>query len=165
MAESPKDHPISGVGIGRFASLAPGYSGRVEPRVIPPDNAQNLWRQTLAERGLLGAAPVVWLTVLTVRALVRRQRRDDPAHASFLSTPPRASPVVLRAMVVGLGVAMVFGYPLQDPAVGVTLATVVGYALAGVEPAGRPNDSPWPAWLGLALMASALAGAALDYAG
>jgi O-antigen ligase len=160
--EAIKAHPVHGVGIGRFASLAPGYSGRVEPKMIPPDNAQNLWRQTLAERGLLGFAPIAWLTVLTLQALVRRPRpmSDPPA----LEPHRGVHPIVLRAMVAGFGVSMLFGYPVQDPAVGVTLATLVGCLVAGAGSSAGENDTGWAGWVWLVLLSLALAGAALDYA-
>jgi len=105
-----REHPVVGVGVGRFTRLAPAYFRRIEGRVIPPDNAQNFWRHTLAEQGLLGLLPVLWLTVLAGRALFSRT-------GSSLG-------LMMRMMLAGLSVALVFGYPLQDPAIAVTLGTL-----------------------------------------
>jgi hypothetical protein len=105
------DHPFIGVGIGRFASQAPGYYQRLTGTAIPPDNAQNLWRQTLAEQGLLGFLPILWLTMLTIRALV--------------SGTSGGEELILRVMLAGLGAALLFGYPVQDAAIAVTLGTLV----------------------------------------
>ena len=55
--------------------------------------------------------PVLWLTALTGLAVFTG--RDD------------AMSLVLRVMVVGLGCGLMFGYPVQDPAIAVTLATMV----------------------------------------
>jgi hypothetical protein len=105
------EHPFTGVGIGRFASQAPVYYRRLTDTAIPPDNAQNLWRQTLAEQGLLGFLPVLWLTMLTVRALISGSTGGEE--------------LILRVMLAGMGAALLFGYPVQDAAIAVTLGTLV----------------------------------------
>lgn len=144
--EAIAEHPLNGVGIGRFSAVAPVYYARVERRAIPPDNAQSLWRHTLAERGLLGLVPVAWLTLLTIAAIGRRTL--DPQRA------------VLNTMVAALGVVLMFGYPLQDPAVAATVATLVG--MAGItDRAAGSTPAPRAIWA-LALGAAVL-GAALDY--
>jgi hypothetical protein len=105
------EHPLAGVGIGRFTALSTSYSQRATGRAIPADNAQNLWRHTLAEQGVIGLTPVLWLTALTV--------------LSVCSGRVEGMDAVLRVMVAGLGVSVVVGYPVQDPAIAVTLATLV----------------------------------------
>jgi O-antigen ligase len=109
--EALNEHPFTGVGIGRFASQAPVYYQRIAGTAIPPDNAQNLWRQTLAEQGLFGFLPILWLTMLTLRALV--------------SGPAGGEELILRLMLAGMGAALLFGYPVQDAAIAVTLGTLV----------------------------------------
>jgi len=109
--EAINEHPFTGVGIGRFASQAPVYYQRLTGTSIPPDNAQNLWRQTLAEQGLFGFLPLVWLTMLTARALV--------------SGTSGGEELILRVMLAGMGAALLFGYPVQDAAIAVTLGTLV----------------------------------------
>lgn len=143
-AEAIGDHPLNGVGIGRFSPLAPAYYARVEGRAIPPDNAQSLWRHTLAERGVLGLAPVAWLTLLTIASLWRA--RSDPRRA------------VLSAMLVAFGVVLMFGYPVQDAAVAMTLATFV--ALPGRQDDGRAHAPHWGTWA--VVLAASVLGATLD---
>ncbi len=150
--EAIRERPLNGIGIGQFPRRAPEYYARVERRAIPPDNAQSLWRHTLAERGLLGTLPIAWLTVLTMRALVRRT--SDPRRA------------VMHAVVAGLGVVLAFGYPVQDPAVAVTLATLVGLtAFVGTrDPAADRSKAAPPRLWALAIAAVAV-GAVLDVFG
>jgi hypothetical protein len=65
----------------------------------------------LAEQGLLGLLPLLWLTGLTAIGVFT-------GRADGLD-------LVLRVMVVGLGASLLVGYPVQDPAIAVTLATLV----------------------------------------
>jgi hypothetical protein len=109
--EAINEHPVIGVGVGRFWQLSTSYHQRLTGRAIPPDNAQNLWRQTLVEQGLIGLLPVLWLTVLTATGLVGGE--------------PTGQQLLLRVMVAGMGLSLLVGYPVQDPAVAVTLATLV----------------------------------------
>jgi hypothetical protein len=109
--EAIREHPITGVGVGRFPSLSTGYHQRLTGIALPPDNAQSLWRHTFAEQGLLGLLPLLWLTLLTLRALV--------------STAPSNEELMLRVMVAAMGVALLFGYPVQDAAIAITLGTLV----------------------------------------
>ncbi|HQZ39460.1 MAG TPA: O-antigen ligase family protein [Vicinamibacterales bacterium] len=108
--EAIREHPVVGVGVGRFTALSTGYYQRLTGRVIPPDNAQNLWRHTFAEQGLLGLLPLLWLTALTIRTLVSRAATGMGLMA--------------RVMLAGIGVALVFGYPVQDAAIAATVATL-----------------------------------------
>lgn len=105
------EHPLFGVGIGRFTGLSPAYAQRAGERAIPPDNAQNLWRHTFAEQGLLGLVPILWLTGLAV--------------VSVFSGRADGVDLVLRVMLAGFGAGLMVGYPVQDPAIAVTLASVV----------------------------------------
>lgn len=146
--EAVADRPLNGVGIGRFSAVAPAYYARVERRAIPPDNAQNLWRQVLAERGFLGFLPVAWLTLLTIAAIGRRT--VDPQRA------------VLHTMIAALGVVLMFGYPLQDPAVAATAATIVG--IAG-RSGGFVDSSPAPRAVWVLAVVAAVLGAVVDFFG
>jgi O-antigen ligase len=109
--EAIREHPLTGVGVGRFAAVSSGYHQRLTGRAIPPDNAQNFWRHTLAEQGILGLLPVLWLTLLSLRSLI--------------SAPAVGEDLVMKVMLAGLGVALLFGYPVQDPAIAVTVGTLV----------------------------------------
>jgi O-antigen ligase len=109
-AAAIKDHPLLGVGVGRFTPLSTAYHQRLTGRAIPPDNAQNLWRHTLAEQGLLGFLPLLWLTMLSLRAVLAGAAAGDD--------------LVLRVMVAALGLALLVGYPVQDAAIAVTVGTL-----------------------------------------
>jgi hypothetical protein len=174
--EAIKESPIHGIGIGRFMALSPSYYARVEGRPIPPDNGQNLWRHTLAERGVLGLAPVLWMTVLAIGTL--RGRIAGPID------------VVLRAMLMGVGLTLIVGYPVQEPSIAVTLAALAAMCAAPVRwratravandtaphpaqerpMAGSPNESSESVgeragerWIWLAMVGAAALGAALDF--
>jgi O-antigen ligase len=109
-----REHPVMGVGVGRFTGLSTAYHQRVAGRAIPPDNAQNFWRHTMAEQGVLGLLPILWLTALAVRSLLA------PAKSG--------AALMLRVMLAGIGMALLFGYPVQDAAIAVTVATLVAEA-------------------------------------
>lgn len=111
-----RDHPWMGVGVGRFWSVSQAYAQGLG-LTIPPDNAQNLWRQSLVEQGILGVLPILWLTGLTAAALLRGR--------------VEGSALLTRFMVAGLGASLVVGYPVQDPAIAVTLATLVCAVVRG----------------------------------
>jgi hypothetical protein len=110
--EAFKEHPWFGIGVGRFQGQSQAYYRRLTGLDFAGDNAQNLWRQTLAEQGLVGFAPVLWLTLLTLRAL--------------LSAPRAPEDFVARAALIALGAALTVGYPVQDPGVALMLATLIG---------------------------------------
>jgi hypothetical protein len=100
-----------GVGIGRFTGLSKSYAQKALGRAIPADNAQNLWRHTLAEQGLIGLLPILWLTGLTIMTVFAGRAEGVD--------------LVLRVMLCGLGCGLIVGYPIQEPAIAVTLATIV----------------------------------------
>lgn len=106
-----REHPLTGVGVGRFTGLSTAYHQRVTGRAIPPDNAQNFWRHTLAEQGVLGLLPILWLTVLAAR--------------SVLAPSTSGADLMMRVMLAGIGGALMFGYPVQDAAIAVTVGTLV----------------------------------------
>ncbi|MDH4067306.1 MAG: hypothetical protein OEW19_23135 [Acidobacteriota bacterium] len=108
--EAIREHPIVGVGVGRFFDLSPTYHQRAGGRAIPPDNAQNFWRQHLAEQGVLGLLPILWLTFLAARSL--------------LGPLTDRGDLMRRVVLASLGVALMFGYPLQDAGIAVTVATL-----------------------------------------
>lgn len=111
--EAIKEHPVTGVGVGRFFGLSPTYHQRRTGRAIPPDNAQNLWRQTLVEQGALGLLPILWLSALTIRSLLAPAATHED--------------LVVRALVAGLGLALMVGYPVQDAGIAVTVGTLVAW--------------------------------------
>jgi hypothetical protein len=140
------DHPISGVGVGAFHVIAPDYlyrDGRLHP---VPDNAQNWWRHQIAELGLVGALPSLWISVLVVAVVWRSVLRH------------RASiPVVAGAVLAGVGTASLLGVPTQHPATWIAVATLLFWLIAIDHDAtrARPAAAGW--WIAGVLIAVVVA--------
>lgn len=152
------DHPWVGIGPGTFGSLVTGYANEAIAVALPPDNAQNWWRQQAAELGLVGSLPAFACALLAVAALGRSLARREHAAAAAplaglgllaLVSPPMPHP--LLQVLVGLVVAhAVTTWPApagasirtRDGALiwGLALACAVGSAVAGwrdLRPADR----------------------------
>jgi O-antigen ligase len=116
-SEMIREHPLTGSGVGAFHVLAPDYIFRASGgyRRVEPDNAQNWWRHQVAELGVIGALPSVVTSLIVCWLLVRAPAHEDRSGAS----------TVLRAMLVGIGVASLFGVPTQHPATAASLATLL----------------------------------------
>jgi O-antigen ligase len=151
-ARAIREHPWSGVGNGAFYTVSSYFHRLDGGATIPSDNAQNLWRHALAERGVLAFAAVVALTVATVRLLARRAQHVSMAQAW-----------TLKAMVVGMGVVLVFGYPIQNAAIALTAAALLAWLHASVAPSDAPvrGGRLHPAIVA-AIWLLAIAGAAID---
>ena len=119
-------YPWTGIGLGTFNQLSSDFSYLALGTVIPPDNAQNWWRQQLAELGVIGAMPGVLLSFLVLMLVVRGRALDDRRHAA----------TVARFVVGGVGLASLVGVPTQHPALLLTVATVLYWLGALVD---RPN--------------------------
>jgi hypothetical protein len=133
--EMVKEHPIDGVGVGMFQTLVHDYAtlrGYVGVRARAPDNAQNWFRHNIAELGILGSLPSLWWCVLLGYLLFARGRRAED----------RLSFGLLRGVVLGFGVASMFGVPAQSMAVVITFWTFVFWILLE-----RHGDAPGPAVL------------------
>ena len=112
------EHPVTGVGVGAFHVVAPDYlyrDGRLHP---VPDNAQNWWRHQIAELGLAGALPPLWISVLAMIAVWRGVTERDPIQ------------VVVAAVLTGVGVASLLGVPTQHPATWLAFATLLFWMIA-----------------------------------
>ncbi len=144
-----REHPLSGVGSGAFTSLSRHYYRLEGGGAVPADNAQNLWRQALAERGLLAFPAVLLLTLLTLQLLWR--------PASGVSSTYSAS---LKATIVGLGLTLTFGLPIQDPAIALTAACLVAWLHAIVP--GREASPRVPHAAVVLVWVLAVAGAVVD---
>lgn len=138
-----QEHPIAGVGIGSFHTLVRdfgrlrGYDGE---RALAPDNAQQWFRHTLAELGVIGIVPVVWWCVLL-------------AWLMFRPGGDRLSTGLIRGALLGFAVASIFGMPAQSAAVLITFWTFVFWLLS------ERGDVPVPsvrAWSRLAVTATTI---------
>jgi O-antigen ligase len=140
--EMIKEHPIDGVGVGVFHSQAYDF-GRLAGYTIPqPDNAQNWFRHTFAELGLLGSLPVIWWCVVLVMLMFTRPRGD------------RLSFGMLRGVLLGFGVASTFGMPAQSIAIAVTFWIFAFWLFTEAAPAKHLQPATWSK--GLLIAAAAL---------
>jgi hypothetical protein len=123
------DYPVAGVGVGAFPLVAPDYIYRRTGRQVAQDNAQNWWRHQVAELGIVGSVPSLWASAL-VLLLLRGQSGTAPVGAS----------AVLRGVVLGVGLASLFGVPTQHPATAVSFATTI-FWLHQLTAEGVPETS------------------------
>jgi O-antigen ligase len=151
------DHPVSGVGVGAFHVVVPDYlyrDGRLHP---VPDNAQNWWRHQIAELGVAGALPLLWLSLLVAHRVWRGWRTPHD--------PPR---LVIACVLAGVGIASLLGVPTQHPATLISFLTLLFWLTAtwdrGDEP-GRVAAARWRWSAAFALAALVAAGQARAAAG
>ncbi len=127
-----RDFPMFGVGLGSFQTLLPLFA----PGLIP-DNAQNWYRQILAEYGVVGAlGPLAWSVLF----------------ARFVLWPPVTSAAgwPLRGVVIAFGAIALVGMPGQDLAVALTFwtaafwfASLSGRAAGAGSEAGAISRGGW----------------------
>jgi O-antigen ligase len=128
--------PWFGVGVGSFQTFLPQF---VAPSSgpTPPDNAQNWYRQQLAEFGLLGS--LAWITwIILFAAFVLRRRKDVPSAAW-----------TGRGILVAFALISLVGMPGQEIVVAITLWTM---AFWYVQVVGAPPPAPLSrrAWVAIA---------------
>jgi hypothetical protein len=147
--KSIRQFPWSGLGVGTYNQIQSDYHFAKGIHAIVPDNAQNFWRQALGERGILAFVAVIALTLCTCRILIRRVQ----------APPLLASP--LKATLIGLGLALLFGVPTQNAAIAVTAATIIAWLHAlGSQP--KTFSARYYATAVMTAWALALAGVAVD---
>ena len=112
-----KEHPVEGVGVGMFHTLVHDF-GTLRGYDLTPDNAQSWFRHMVAELGVVGALPALWWCVLLALLLFGRGAATD-----------RLSFGMLRGVLVGFGVASMFGMPGQSLAVAITFWAIVFWVL------------------------------------
>ncbi|MCM3881639.1 MAG: O-antigen ligase family protein [Vicinamibacterales bacterium] len=138
------EHPLVGIGIGGFNYQFADALYVIDPLVQrPPDNAQNWYRQQLAEVGVLGSIGwIVWISQF-LWMLLRRSGGQDT----------RAVVGAVKGALVGFGVGSLFGVPAQDAAASLTFIILVCWCLklttidSGRAPIGdtRPGRLEWMA--------------------
>jgi hypothetical protein len=110
-----RQYPVTGVGIGMFNSFVIDETWLLGLGVQAPDNAQNWFRQELAEMGLVGSLGwLAWLVVF-VPTLWKRPSPGSSLVATY----------ALRGALVGLGLASQVAMPTQNTAVLMTFWTFV----------------------------------------
>ncbi len=119
------DHPWVGAGPGTFGSLVTGYASEAIAFALPPDNAQNWWRQQAAELGLAGSLPAFACSLLALAALARALARREHAAAA--------------APLAGLGLLALVSPPMPHPLLQVLAGLVIAHAVTSwPAPAGAP---------------------------
>jgi len=84
--EMLRDHPVLGIGVGRYREVQARYVRDEVPMIMTPTHAHNIWLQAAVERGIPGLAAFCWLLAATVRvgvAGVRRRRAGGGVAAGL----------------------------------------------------------------------------------
>jgi hypothetical protein len=128
------EHPLVGIGPGGFNYLYADTLYLMGGTVRPPDNAQNWYRQQLAELGLLGSAGwIVWAALFGWALISCRGPRDRlPMIAA------------LKGSVLGLAAASLLGMPTQDTAASITFVVLATWCLKMLHDGSPPQASFWP---------------------
>ena len=129
-------HPVTGLGMG-LLNLSVAAHSRSTGGQLAPDNAQNWWRQHVAELGFLGSAGLLLWTVVFLVFLARTSgdgQRRVPAAA-------------LKGALVGLGLISLVGMPAQNLAVAMTFWAFAFWYTRLAAPASRaPTNGGFRAW-------------------
>ena len=154
--------PLVGVGLGNLPRLLPEHHDPTDPGWFNPrsENAHSQYLQVYAEEGLAGLA--LGLVVLGAALVVGLRRGLGRAgEPAGLDDARRAlDPVALAgaAGLVGLGLNLVLGHGLLDPATAFLVAVPTGWLLAGAGgPAPRPRATGLAAAAALVLALAPLA--------
>ena len=70
-----RDHPLFGIGVGGFNIMQADFARVHGFPILPPDNAQNWYRQQLAELGVVGSVGWVWWAALFGLFVLRRDEQ------------------------------------------------------------------------------------------
>jgi O-antigen ligase len=120
-----REHPVTGVGVGAFNQLSTDYFYLEAGTMIRPDNAQNWWRQQVAELGFVGAIPSIVLSFVLFALL------GKPA-------PPerRSASIAVKTTMVATGLISLLGVTTQHPALLLTFVTFAVWLamLVGITP-------------------------------
>ena len=110
-----QDHPLAGVGVGTFNTYVRDVGRRFGWTYLEPDNAQNWWRQQLAELGVLGSLGALAWTILFLATAIFVRAERDRAPATGAA----------KGSIVGFAAASLVGVPGQVPLVAVTFIVFV----------------------------------------
>ncbi len=114
-----REHPLVGIGIGGFNYMYADILYLIDGTILPPDNAQNWFRQEMAELGVLGSLGWIVWTAMLVWVVVRRRGPDDR----------RLSVGAAKGAVVGLGLASLLGMPTIDVIPSITFVVIACWCL------------------------------------
>jgi hypothetical protein len=129
------EHPFVGVGVGGFNYQYTDVLYQMSRTERAPDNAQNWYRQQLAELGIVGSAGwIIWLGLFGWM-LVRRPNADGKHVITGAA----------KGAVLGLAAASLLGMPTQDAAASISFIIVAGWCmkLKGAGASANPVRSGW----------------------
>lgn len=112
-------HPLVGIGVGGYYYQYADALWIVNRSERPPDNAQNWFRQQLAELGVLGSAGWLVFVGLCLVVLLRGRGREEK----------RPLVGATKGALVGLASASMLGVPTQDPAASLTFIVLTCWCL------------------------------------
>ena len=140
--------PLAGVGVGTFDRLSTDVAYQLTGRRIPPDNAQNWWRQQAAELGVVGAAIALAWTAMLVWLIARGRAFGDQ----------RVAAASVAGAMLGFGAASMLGVPAQNPPLTLSFWTLAFMltALAAPRLLEPEPGVPLTRWTGVALWVIAL---------
>jgi hypothetical protein len=115
------DFPVFGVGAGGFHAMQADFARSHGLPILPPDNAQNWYRQQFAELGIAGSVAWTWWAVLFGIFVLGRSTRE-----------PRAR--VARGMVVAFAVISLVGVPGQEVPAAITFWLAAFWCVLLVDP-------------------------------
>jgi O-antigen ligase len=149
------DTPLTGIGLGSFNVLANDYARKYGmAETLNFDNALNWYAHQLSELGLLGSvAWVVWIIVF-VRTLLL------PPVNGTVTIPA----LLLKVLLVGFGLASLFGVHAQNPEMLLTFWTFTFWLatyfpnLIAATPPERNNEKCWITMLAIACLYTILQG-------
>jgi hypothetical protein len=144
------DYPLTGVGMGGYQVIAPDYWRAMVDEQLPFDNAQNWWRQTLAEFGILGGAAVlVWSAIVAWLVIAGRSRPTQ-----------RITSIGVRGLLLGVGACSLLGIPTQTPVVLLAFFVLVAWLSVLVRDPDIPAlaNRASAAWTVVTVLAVAYAG-------
>jgi O-antigen ligase len=135
------EHPVVGVGVGGFNYLYGQVLYRMNHSVLPPDNAQNWFRQQLAELGVLGS--LGWMVAVAIFSWALVRRPDGERN--------RVKAGAAKGGILGLAAASMLGMPTQDAAASISFVVVAYWclilkdrrALAVPDDSGGPGRGEW----------------------
>ncbi len=133
-----KHNPILGVGIGQVEVDIHKYQVSELQAIIAKtyqvfSESHNDWLQILAELGIIGFIAFVWIVVNIAVKLIRLAKRNIRSEDKFLLS------LAVGGGIMGILIAAVFSFPLQEPASSMYFWGLV--ALADIAYRGYDDES------------------------
>jgi hypothetical protein len=144
------EHPLVGVGVGGFNYQYADVLYRLNRTERPPDNAQNWYRQQLAELGFVGSLGwIAWLMTF-IWMLVRCPD----------ATGQHVMAGAAKGAILGLATASLLGMPTQDTAPSISLVVLACWCMMLKESSwlASPRRTGWRARFEWAVILIVLAG-------